>query len=208
MRAIKILAILLFIGYNSYSQVGVFKSKDGFLAVANSGNLYFSLQIYDYLYSTDDKILNWESDNYLSILETWINLTFSQSKSVENQYSKLSPLKAYQKWEEEYIITTMPKSVKRSEFKTDNKIVKQEGMTTNSWYYYVEVDTKEKESYNLFFYMTDIYRDGNYIRIYFMGRLDNARSFMQSTLSNFHFYNEKIDLVKLKSALKNGEYYY
>lgn len=191
----KILSIfLLLIGSSHtiiYAQVGIVKSKTGNTVYCNAEDLHFTL-------NTDKYIIRnpkWENSNRLTILENHISLEYFEASQIQKDInSTMDPLGIYQKWETDYIKSSIPNSVKMSEFKTDNLGISSKEFKINTWYYCTYFD-KSMKSYS---YFVDIYKSGYFIRIHYQmcNDLEMIRSRMKSLVNQLKFDNNFISIDK------------
>jgi hypothetical protein len=181
---------------------GTIKSKKGFLLFYSCDLLNFTLRLDE----PNPETPNWIDNNYLQLLKDRFYIQVIEKESI---IKNNAPAKVYlsmlQKWETDYIESTVTSSVKRTTFKNDNNAIglKFNNLKYNAWYYAVELNPGR-----LYFYFFDIYQNGHFIRITFNGSLDDARLFIPAILKGLLFYDKKIDIKKLQYSLKNGHYSY
>jgi hypothetical protein len=181
---------------------GTMKSKNGFLLFYSSDSLNFTIRLDEPNTGTP----NWIDNNYLQLFKdcSYIQIIDKESIIKENTPAK-DYLSMLQKWETDYIESTMKPSVKRTTFRNDNNSIglKFNDLKYNAWYYAVELNPGK-----FYFYFFDIYKSGHFIRITFNGSLDDARLFIPAILKGLLFYNKKLDIKKLQYSLKNHQYSY
>jgi hypothetical protein len=208
MKKAKLLITVIFIGILTFSfleskaQSGTLKSKNGFLLFYSSDSLNFTLRLDE----PNTETPNWIENNYLQLLKDHFYIQVIDKESIIKKNAPASDnLSMLQKWETDYIESTMTPSVKRTTFINDNNSIglKFNDLKYNAWYYAVELNPGK-----LYFYFFDIYKNGHFIRITFNGSLDAARLFIPAILKGLLFYNKKIDIKKLQYSLKNDQYSY
>lgn len=176
----------------SYSQVGIVRSKTGNTIYCNADGLYFTLN------NDKSAISNpkWENSNRLTLLENHITLEYFQASVIQEDINtSKNPLLLYQKWETDYIKSNVPKSVKMSEFKTDNNGIVSKDVKINAWYYSTQIN-KTLKTYS---YFIDLYKNGYFIRIDYKmcNDLEVVRSRLKKIVSQLKFYNKPIEIDKL-----------
>lgn len=184
------------------AQSGTLKSKNGFMIFYASDSLNFTLR----LDNPNTEIPNWLHNNYLQLFKDQFYIQIIKKDSLfRKNTDERASLYMFQKWETDYIESSMKPSIKRSAFMSDNDSIKfnRKDLLKNAWYYSVELNPRK-----LYFYFYDIYKNGCYIRITFTGSLDSARGFIPVVLKGLQFYNKNIQLNKLQDALKKGQYGY
>lgn len=199
---IVLIGILTISFLESRAQSGILKSKNGFLLFYSSDSLNFTLRLDE----PNTEIPNWIDENYLQLIKDRFYVQVINKESITK---KIAPAKdclsMLQKWETDYIQRTMKTTVKRTAFINDNNSTgfKFNEWNYNAWYYAVELNPGK-----LYFYFFDIYKNGNFVRITFNGKLNDARLFIPAVLKGILFYNRRIDLKKLQYSLKNNKYSY
>lgn len=202
LMTIILIGIFTFKFFDSKAQSGTLKSKNGFVLFYSSDSLNFTLRLDE----PNSEIPYWLDANNLQLFKDHFYIQVIDKKSIINKSTSANDnLYMIQKWEVDYIESTMRPSVNRSPIINDNNSInfKVHDLKYNSWYYSVELNTGK-----LYFYFYDIYKNGYFIRITFTGGLDSARLFIPAVLKGFIFYNKKIDTNMLKQSLKNGQYSY
>jgi hypothetical protein len=208
MKKARLLITVIFIGILTFSfseskaQSGTMKSKNGFLLFYSSDSLNFTLRLDE----PNTETPNWIDNNYLQLFKDrfYIQIIDKESIIKKNATAK-DYLSMLQKWETDYIESTMEPSVKRTTFINDSNSIglKFNDLKYNAWYYAVELNPEK-----LYFYFFDIYKNGHFLRVTFNGSLDAARIFIPAILKGLLFYNKKIDIKKLQYSIKNGQYSY
>ena len=197
-----VIGILCVSFLESKAQSGTMRSPNGFLVFFSSGPLNFTIR----LDNPNSETPVWVRNNYLQLLEDQFNIQVIERESICSKTTQQKDyLSVFQKWETKYIDSTMSSSVKRSAFLNDNKIIGTKGkdFQYNAWYYTVAL-----EEGKLCFYYFDFYKNDHFIRMTYIGSLENARLFIPAVLDGFQFYNKQIDVKKLQYSLKNGLYSY
>lgn len=202
-KALIFFVFILFNAISAKSQSGTLKSKNGFLLFANTDSMHFTLRLDE----PNSQIPLWINKNRLQLFKDQMYLQyFEKSSIIKSKKDKDTPLNLLQKWETTFIKSIKKPTDKSPKFISDNDSmsVKSKDFNTNSWYYSVDITSSKK----MYFYFFDIYKNGYFIRIEYMGGLGNARFFIKTVFNFIRFYKKDIDIPKLQSALKLGEYYY
>ncbi len=179
---------------------GILKTSEGFLAVINSDSLWFTIQL-------DDSRFREPQFIEASRLEVISHVLYVQMLRESDLSTKkeINPLISLMNWETDYIRNSENAKKKRSDFIIDSLGTKStiSGVSTNAWYYSINVDEND-----LYIYFLDIYKNGEFIRIEYYGNLENARTSTSNLFSQLNFYPNEIDIAKLQAALSNGKFGY
>jgi hypothetical protein len=199
MYAIVMLTVLF--SLKSEAQQYTMKTATGIMATANTESVHFTVRIDNY----GDEIPFWDNDSRLIIIKNKLYLDYFNASAITKGKTNISPLKAFQTWETDYIKSTMKPEIRRSDFVEDNHIFKNssKAVISNAWYYAVKI-----KSDDLYFYVLDMYKNGNFIRISYIGSLKEARIYTKAIVEGLHFYDKEIDIKKLQAALRNKQYHY
>jgi hypothetical protein len=197
-----VIGILSFSFLEIKAQSGTLKSKNGFLLFYSSDSLNFTLRLDE----PNTETPRWIDNNYLQLLKDHLYIQVIHKEAIIKKNTPANDhLSILQKWETDYIESSMHPSIKRTPFINDNNTIafKSNDLKFNAWYYAVELNPGK-----LYFYFFDIYKNGQYIRITFKGNINVARLFIPAVLKGLQVYNKKIDVNKLQYSLKNDQYGY
>jgi hypothetical protein len=186
----------------SKAQSGTLKSKNGLVLFYSSDSLNFTIRLDE----PNSEMPIWIDNNYLQLFKDHFYIQVIDKESITmNNTPEKDLLTTFQKWETDYIESSIQQSVKRTKYINDNDSIsfKFKNLKYNAWYYAVELNSGK-----LYFYFLDIYKNGYFIRMTFKGKLPSARIFIPAVLNGVLFYSKKIDHNKLQNSLKNGQYSY
>jgi hypothetical protein len=185
---------------NAQMSSGILKTSEGFLAVINSDSLWFTIQLDDSRFREPQFI----EASRLEVISHVLYVQMLRESDISTK-KEINPLISLMNWETDYIRNSENAIKKRSDFIIDSLGTKStiSGVSTNAWYYSINVDEND-----LYIYFLDIYKNGEFIRIEFYGNLENARTSTSNLFSQLNFYPNEIDIAKLQAALSNGKFGY
>lgn len=186
----------------SFTQSGVLKSPTGYLVYSTTDSLGFTMRLDE----PNSRTPVWETVNKLILLKRMdLQYIYSDDINCKNKSEETS-LNCYMKWEEQYLRSSTPKKLNFS-IKIDRtfKPILKEKVLTNAWYYSLIINGEIVYSYFLDF----VYK-GLLFRINYgpSSDLDSPRLFINAVYTDMKFYNHKIEIEKLISALKSNKYEY
>lgn len=192
--------LFLILPFSVVSQSGTIKTRTGYLLYANTNTLHWTLRLDE----PNSELPYWIDVNKVQLLKNHLYIEYFNNSFITKN-SKKTPLFLFQKWETDYIDKTFNPNIKRSPYLVDTSFMKLKSgnLVSNAWYYFLDT-----ESEGLAFYFFDIYENNNFIRISYIGVLENAQLFISAVLNGIRFHNKMLDIPKLQSAIRNGEYFY
>lgn len=162
--------------------VGIGKTKSGYLCFKNGGNLVFTMHVD----SSNPIIPYWINENELVIVDRIVHLRYFHKKDISSESHKINSLIELQNYDGNAIKVSHPHHINiindtvNFDFSYEKDI--------NKWYFITKNDT-----YSIIHYIVDIKKDDYFIRLEVNAKQDLqfARQAAYYTLESLKFYEKK-----------------